>query len=158
MALTNEEIKKSYPLPAYNYRVEIGGQSISFSEVSGLSLEFGTSTYKESQTESGLRGPKVMYMPAQMKPLNVTLKKGVVRGGVSLTSLYKWLNTTQLNQIEKKDIYVRLCDEKGAPIISWKVINAFPTKLTAPTFDANSDDVAIESMELMADSLKIEEA
>jgi phage tail-like protein len=158
MATTTDEIKNSYPLPVYNYRVEISGETISFSEVSGLSLEFETTTYKESQTESGLRGPKIMYMPSQIKPLNITLKKGVVRGGVSLTVLYNWLNTTQINQIEKKDIYIRLCDEKGAPIISWKVLNAFPTKLDAPTFDANSNDAAIETMALMADRLMIEEA
>jgi phage tail-like protein len=158
MATNTNEIKNSYPLPVYNYRVEIAGETISFSEVSGLSLEFETTTYKESQTESGLRGPKIMYMPAQIKPLNVSLKKGVVRGGVSLKVLYNWINTTQINQIEKKDIYIRLCDEKGAPVISWKVINAFPTKLDAPTFDANSGDAAIESMELMADRLMIEEA
>lgn len=158
MATNTDEIKNSYPLPVYNYRVEIAGETISFSEVSGLSLEFETTTYKESQTESGLRGPKIMYMPSQIKPLNITLKKGVVRGGVSLTVLYNWLNTTQINQIEKKDIYIRLCDETGAPIISWKVINAFPTKLDAPTFDANSNDAAIETMALMADRLMIEEA
>ena len=158
MATTTDEIKNSYPLPVYNYRVEIAGETISFSEVSGLSLEFETTTYKESQTESGLRGPKIMYMPSQIKPLNITLKKGVVRGGVSLTVLYNWLNTTQINQIEKKDIYIRLCDETGAPIISWKVLNAFPTKLDAPTFDANSNDAAIETMALMADRMMIEEA
>jgi len=52
---------------------------------------------------------------------------------------------------------VRLLDESGDPVISWKVINAFPTKLDAPTFDANSNDAAIESMELMADGVFIEE-
>jgi phage tail-like protein len=158
MATNTNDIKNSYPLPVYNYRVEIAGETISFSEVSGLNLEFETSTFKESQTESGLRGPRILYMPSQIKPLNVTLKKGVVRGGAGLTALYNWLNTTQINQIEKKDIYIRLCDENGAPVISWKVINAFPTKLDAPTFDAKSNDVAIESMSLMADRLMIEEA
>jgi phage tail-like protein len=43
-------------------------------------------------------------------------------------------------------------------VISWKVINAFPTKLDAPTFDASSNDVAIETMELRADNITIEEA
>jgi len=60
--------------------------------------------------------------------------------------------------VEKKDIYVRLCDEKGSAVISWKVINAFPTKLDAPTFDAKSNDAAIESFTLMADGVVIEEA
>lgn len=159
MATSPDEIKNSYPLPVYNYRVEFIGESdpISFSEVSGLSLSFETHTFKESQS-SNLPGPKILYMPAQINPVNISLKKGVVRGGVSLSVLYDWIRTTQINQIEKKDITISLLDETGSPVIVWKVINAFPTKLDAPTFDANSNDVAIESMELMADRIEIEEA
>ena len=158
MAVSTDTIKNTYPLPVYNYRVEIAGEAIAFSQVSGLSLGFETSTYKESQTESGLRGPKTMYMPAQISAVTITLQKGVVRGGVSLGVLYDWINTTQINQIEKKDILISLMDETGSPVVSWKVINAFPTKLDAPSFDANSNDVAIETMELMADRITIEEA
>ena len=98
-----------------------------------------------------------MYMPSQPTTTNVTLKKGVVRG-VSVSTFFSWINAIQLNQIDKRDIFVRLCDEKGDAVISWKVINAFPTKLDAPTFDASSNDVAIESMELMGDGIVIEEA
>lgn len=157
MALSKDEIKAAYPLPVYNYRVEIGSDAVAFSEVSGLNIVIETTTYKESPTESGAPGPRVMHMPAQGTPANVTLKKGVVRNS-SVSTLFNWINATQINQIEKKDIFVRLCDEKGDAVISWKVINAFPTKLDAPTFDANSNDVAIESMELMGDGVLVEEA
>ena len=78
--------------------------------------------------------------------------------GTSIRVLYNWISTTTINQIQKKDIYVRLLDEAGDAVISWKVFNAFPTKLDAPSFDANSNDVAVESMELMADRVTIEEA
>jgi phage tail-like protein len=158
MALSTDDIKSRYPLPSYNYKVEIAGESIAFSQVSGLSLSFETTTYKESQTASGLVGPAIMHMPAQIGDVTVTLQKGVVRGGVSLVPLYNWINQTQINQIEKKDIFIRLMDENGAPVISWQVINAFPTSLEAPTFDSNSNDAAIESMQLKADRIRIEES
>ncbi len=157
MALTKEEIKTAYPLPIYNYRVEIGSDAVAFSEVSGLSIGYETTTYKESPVESGAPGPRVMRMPAQATQTTVTLKKGLVRGS-SIATFFRWINSIQINQVDKKDIYIRLCDEKGDVVISWKVINAFPTKLDAPTFDANSNDVAIESMELMGDGIFIEEA
>ena len=157
MALTKEEIKTAYPLPVYNYRVEIGSDTVAFSEVSGLSIKYDTVTYKESPTESGSPGPRVMYMPAQGTPANITLKKGLVRG-TSIATFFNWINSIQINQVEKKDIYIRLCDEVGAPVISWRVINAFPTQLDAPTFDANSNDASIETMQLMADGIVIEEA
>ena len=157
MALTKKEIKTTYPLPVYNYRVEIGNESVAFSEVSGLTISYETTTYKESPVESGAPGPRVMYMPAQDTPPTVTLKKGLVPR-VSLVALFNWINSIQTNQIDKKDIFVRLCDEDGNAVISWKVINAFPTKLDAPTFEANSNDAAIESMELMGDRIVMEES
>ncbi len=156
MALSKEDIKTAYPLPVYNYRIEIGSDAVAFSEVSGLSTSYETTTYKESPVEGGVPGPRVMNMPAQPTATTVTLKKGIVRGA-SVAALYSWINATQLNQTEKKDIFVRLCDENGDPVISWKVTNAFPTKLDAPTFDANSNDVAVESLELTADGVTMEE-
>jgi phage tail-like protein len=157
MAMTSTEIKTLYPLPVYNYKVEIDGVAIAFSEVSGLTIQYEVTTFKQSPTESGKVGPTVLHMPAQASPTNISLKKGMVRGS-SIATLYKWISGIRINQIQKKDIYVRLMDESGAAVISWKVINAFPTKLDAPTFDANSNDVAVESMELRADDILIEEA
>jgi phage tail-like protein len=155
MALTKDQIRTSYPLPVYNYKVEIDGKTVAFSEVSGLSVTYDTTTHAESPT-AGV-GPRWMYMPAQQKPANVTMKKGVVVG-VSVPTLFAWINSIQLNRVDKKDIYVRLCDENGAAVVSWKVINAFPTKLDAPSFTASSNDVAIESLELMADGVVVEQA
>ena len=155
MALTKDQIKTTYPLPVYNYKVEIDGKTVGFSEVSGLSVAYETTTYVESPV-TGV-GPRRMYMPAQVKSATVTMKKGVVTG-VSVATLFAWINSIQLNRVDKKDIYVRLCDENGAAVVSWKVINAFPTKLDAPSFTANSNDVAVESMELMADRIVVEQA
>lgn len=154
MALSPNEIKSVYPLPVYNYRVEINGEAIAFSQVTGLSLAFETTTYKESHTVP-LPGVNTMRMPAQQSDVTITLQKGLVPSK-SLPALYQWIKSTQINQVEKKDIFVRLLDETGNPVISWQVINAFPTKLDAPSFDASSNDAAIESMELMADTIILE--
>lgn len=157
MPATTEDIRTAYPLPVYNYRVEINGEAVAFSEVSGLSISYETTTYKESPTAGGAPGPRMMIVPGQRNPAKITLKKGVVRGA-STKQLYGWIKTAAINQVEKKDLFIRLCDEDGQAVITWKVVNAFPTKLDAPTFDAKSNDAAIESMELTADFVSIEEA
>ena len=155
MALTRDQITTTYPLPVYSYKVEIDGKTVAFSEVSGLSIGYETSTYTESPT-TGI-GPRVLRMPGQRKVATVTMKKGVVVG-VSVPTLFAWINSIQLNRVDKKDIYVRLCDENGAAVVSWKVINAFPTKLDAPAFTASSNDVAVETLELTADGVVVEQA
>ncbi|HEX2871518.1 MAG TPA: phage tail protein [Polyangiaceae bacterium] len=156
MPVSKETIAADYPLPVYNYRVEIAGNAVAFSEVSGLSISHEVNTYKESQTASGVPGPRVFHVPGQRAPIKVTLKKGIVRGA-SLKQLYGWMRTVELNRVDKRDVSIRLCDEKGEAVVSWKMINAFPTKLDAPTFDAKSQDPAIETMELTADYVSLEE-
>jgi phage tail-like protein len=156
MAVSQDQIKRDYPLPVYNYKVDIGTETISFSEVSGLERSFETITYKESPVGSGTVGPNVMLMPGAPKPLNITLKKGYVKGK-SMAVFYNWINATQLNRTEKRDLTVHLCDEKGESVVRWKIIDAFPVKLSAPSFSASSNEVAIESMELMASRLEMNE-
>lgn len=157
MALTKEQIRTDYPLPIYNYRVDIDGVSASFSKVSGLDLGFETITYKESYATTGKAGPNIMYMPGQIQQVTITLEKGYVNGK-SIPVFYSWINDTQLNRIDKKDIVVHLLDETGNTVVRWTVIDAFPTKLTGPSFDASSSEVAIESMELVALRVTMEEA
>src|SRR5215470_5075049 len=157
MATSKDEIRKSYPLPVYNYKVEIDGQSVGFSEVSGLSIAHQTAKYAESPSAGGPPGPRWMHMPAQEDPATITLKKGVVPT-VSVATFFNWINSIQTNRVDKKDIFVRLCDEEGNAVISWKVINAFPTKLDGPSFSASSNDVAVESMTVMADGVQIQVA
>jgi phage tail-like protein len=157
MALTPDQIKTDYPLPVYNYRVDIGNETIAFSEISGMEMSFETISYSESRSTSGKPGPVVMHMPGQAKPVQLTLRKGYVRAK-SIAVLYDWIKSIELNRVEKKDVTVHLCDEKGLSVVRWKVIDAFPTKLTAPTFSATANEVAIESMELMASSLEISES
>jgi phage tail-like protein len=155
MAMTKDQIKAAYPLPVYNFRVEIGGEAIGFTEVSGLNIAYDTITHIESATRGP--GPRILYMPGKPKVTTLTLKKGVV-AGVSIKVLYNWINTVALNRVEKRDIMIRLCDENGVAVITWKVLNAFPTQLDAPGFSASANDVAIESMQLTADAVLIEES
>ncbi|NEP33584.1 MULTISPECIES: phage tail protein [unclassified Moorena] len=149
MADTVEQIKNTYPIPVFYYRVTIAGDnSYAFSEVSGLSIEYETITYRDGLSYK--EGAK--YMPGLDTPINLTLQKGIVRQD---SYLFDWFNTINLNTVEKRDLTIELLDESGEPVVSWEVINAFPKKLDAPSFNATSNEVAIESLELMANTLKV---
>ena len=154
MATSKADMKAAYPLPVYNYKVDIGKDTIAFSEVTGLNITYEKTTYKESQTEPGKTGPRVFYMPAQAGAITVTLKKGLVPAK-SQAALYDWITSISLNQVEKKDVTISLHSETGDAVVTWTIHDAFPTKLEAPAFNASSNDTAIESMELMADGISI---
>ncbi|MEM9214358.1 MAG: phage tail protein [Cyanobacteria bacterium P01_F01_bin.150] len=150
MATSVQDIKNTYPIPVFYYRVTIAGEdAIAFSEVSGLSISYETITYKDGMSYRD--GSK--HMPGMKGDVSVTLKKGIVRKD---DYLFKWISSIQLNTVEKRDMRVDLLDETGEAVVSWTITNAFPKKLDAPSFSATSNEVAIESLELMADSIKVD--
>ncbi|MCP4686928.1 MAG: phage tail protein [Desulfobacterales bacterium] len=153
MPTTKDDIKNTYPVPVFHYNVEIDGvDAIAFSEVSGLNIARETITYKDGL--SCKEGAKLM--PGQVSPIKLTMKKGVVK---SDSRLYDWINSINVTTVDKKNITVSLMDESGEnPVVSWKVIDAFPTKLDAPSFNAKTNEVAVEAMELTANDLKLEYA
>ena len=172
MALTKKQIKDSYPLPVYNYRVTIGKDTLGFSEVSGLGVEYEPVTYKHGL--SFVMGSKII--PGMRQPVKLTLKRGIIQESKNPTPMYdilqggktpkqskgaflaNWLKETYANPLKntKQDIFIDLCDGDGKAVVRWTVIGALPVKMDAPTFDANSNDVAIETLELVAHEIKID--
>jgi phage tail-like protein len=150
MADSVDVIKSEYPLTSYQYRVTVSEMSpMAFSEVSGLSIEYESITYKDGL--SFKEGPKLM--PGQLQMPSITLKKGVVAQG---SELFEWINATKLNASLKKTVLIELLDAEANALIVWKVENAFPTKLEAPSFNADSSEVAVETLSLMANQILIE--
>ena len=156
MAQDRNQIAATFPLPVYNYKVTVlnGGRSLvlGFSEVSGLSVEYEAVTYKHGL--SYVMGDKII--PGMRQPVKLSLKKGVVK---KRDYLHSWIHHTYTDpsfETAKRDILIDLCDEQGNPVISWKVLEALPVKLDVPTFDASSNDVAIETMELIAQTVNVD--
>ncbi len=147
MANTVEEIKNTYPMTAYRFLVTVGGEQMAFNSVSGLEQSVEVIEYKD-----GAGG--LFQMPGQTASMNITLKRGLLQ---KQSQLYQWINSISANMVEKKDISISLTDSKGGTLyITWNVVNAFPTKLSAPSFDATSNDVAFEEMSLRADRMTVE--
>lgn len=144
MAETKSHQRDAYPLPAYNFRVTIGGEAMSFSEVSGVTIDYETVTYKHGLSFSE---GEVLKKYRYNKFVPIRLKKGTVKGNY----LYEWLKSK-----DKRRLDISLCDEEGKAVVNWVVGKAVPVKLEAPTFDANTNEVAIETLEVMAANISVE--
>lgn len=146
MAHQPEDIRARYPVPVFNFIVNIDGDTIAFSSVSGLNITYPKITYRD-----GMRG--LFQMPGLYEPPEITLSRGVVRGKCRL---YEWLNTINFNEVEKKDVEVNLTDPSGDNmILSWTLVNAFPTGINAPELNANSNEAAIMTLTLACDRLAV---
>jgi phage tail-like protein len=144
MAESKDYQKTNYPLPAYNFRVTVGGTDMSFSDVTGLGRGFETRTYRHGL--SGWEGEQIVrYAWNAFSP--ITFKRGVFHGQ---TMLVDWLQAGDIRPME-----ISLCDESGVPLVSWSVRRAVPIKLDAPEFTAGGQDPAIESLEVMVSGVDI---
>ena len=63
-----------------------------------------------------------------------------------------------MNKPERRDLVISLLNEEHAPVMTWKVKNAWPVKLEGPGLKATGNEVAIESIELAHEGLTIESA
>lgn len=138
-----------YPVPAFHFRVEWKGTQIGFTEVSGLSVELQSIDYREGSSPEY----QVTKMPGIPQYSNLTLKRGMFAGD---NEFFQWLNTVQLNKIERRDLTISLLNESHEPVTSWKVKEAWPCKVEGPTLNSTGNEVAVESIELCHEGVEIE--
>lgn len=138
--------KSKYPLAAYHYRVTVGNETMSFTEVSGLARECQTLTYKHGL--SYWEGESIARFEYD-KYVDVTMKKGVVAGR---TKIYEWLD-----ELDKRQLSINLCDETGQAVMGWQIKKAILIKVEAPTLQASANDAAIETLTLKVTGISIEQ-
>lgn len=140
---------QSYPLSLFHFQVEWGGSRIGFTEVSGLTIELQTIDYREGNAQEY----QVTKMPGIPQFSNITMKRGIAK---SDDDFVKWIGTVRMNQIERRDLTISLLNEEHAPVVTWKVKEAFPSKVEGPTLNSTGNEVAIESVELVHEGLTVE--
>jgi phage tail-like protein len=171
MPTTKDEIKARYPLPAYNYRVKIGALSLGVAEVSGLNIRYDVVTYRHGLSfASGVK-----LIPGMPQQITLTLKRGVCQKDAAFYSWFRETYTNPFTSLEsqalanflresygnalvshQRDVLIDLCDEVGQPLVRWKVLGAIPVRIDAPSFSATSNEVAIETIELVAQAVQVE--
>lgn len=138
-----------YPIPAFHFQVEWGGDTVAFTEVSGLTIESQAIEYRDGAN----RQYSPVKMPGIPKFSNITLKRGILAND---NKFFEWLNETKLNKIEKRNITISLLNEKHEPVMTWKAREAFPVKVEGATLNSTGNEVAIETIEIAHEGLTIE--
>jgi len=140
-----------YPLPKFHFQVDWGGTKLGFSEVSGLNVETQVIEYRDGIMPEYSK----VKMPGMQKFGSLTLKRGMFQ---SDNEFYDWWNTVKQTKIERRDITISLLNEEHEPVMTWKIKNAWPTKVQSTDLKADGNDVAIETLELAHEGLTMEMA
>jgi len=142
----------NYPIPVFHFSVSLGGESIGFSDVTGLSQEISPIEYRDGMMNATTLPLK---RPGLKKASNITLKKGLISGN---NEFFKWLNNDGKPNVDRRDITITLLNDEGEPVFVWSVLQAWPIKVEGPALKATGNDIAIESIDLVHEGITMKTA
>jgi phage tail-like protein len=134
-----------YPPVAFHFKVEVlglppNGDDVRFTEVGGLSVEMGTEEIAEGGENRFLQ-----KYPTRAKYPELVLKRGLLIN----SEVLKWIRQCiEDERIEPKNVDVKLLNESHEPLLTWHLVNAFPTKWAVSDLNSTSNAVVIETLQL----------
>ena len=134
-----------YPPVGFHFKVEVpalssNGDDVRFTEVSGLSVEMKT----EEVPEGGENRFAQKY-PAGVRYTDITLKRGLLIQSELTDWIDRCINSFD---IQPKEIFIKLLNENHDPLITWHLINAYPTKWSVSDLNSSNNAVVVESLQL----------
>src|SRR5215213_3730281 len=130
------------PYSAFNFVVEIDDQQVAaFQEVTGLDSENTPIEYREGADAVNT----VRKLPGIEKYPNLTLKRGIT-GSLVLWEWRKEARDGNGSFPPVRNVTIQLQNEVHEAVMKWTVTNAWCSKLTGPTLNATSNEIAVETM------------
>jgi phage tail-like protein len=134
------------PHGTFNFLVEIGGITrAAFQQVSGFDATVDTVEHREGGDNLTTR-----KLPGMTKYSNIVLKWGMTDD----RELYDWHRRVVQGDIERKNGSIVLLNRKREEVARWNFSRAWPSKWDGPDLNAETSDVAIETLELVHEGLE----
>ncbi len=151
------------PPAAFYFKVQLQGDSAkndaAFREASGISVELQTETYAEGGVNDSEH-----RLPTYPRYSNLVLKRGLV---VQSLPLFQWCQKTiqsnYASPIVPKTVVVTLLNAttdgptpaNGAPLRTWTLYGAWPTKWAISALESQRNDVVVETLEFAYDHFTV---
>jgi len=130
-----------------NFLVEIDGISRgAFQQVSGFDSTVSITEYREGNDIARLR-----KLPGMVSYSNLQLRWGMADD----RDLYDWHLAAVKGDVQRKNGSIVLMDRRGTTEVArWNFVRAWPTVYNGPDLDAQTENVAIEMLELAHEGLE----
>jgi phage tail-like protein len=137
MAQTGQRVD---PYGNFNFLVEIDGNTrAACHAVSGFDSTIDVIEHRE-----GGENTTVRKLPGMTKHSNIVLKWGLADDA----DLYNWHRDAVNGKVQRRNGSIVLLDRQGQERMRWNFVNAWPSKWDGPDFNAEGNDIAIETLEL----------
>jgi len=138
------------PLVGCQFSLEIQGVITGyFTEVSGLGSEHEIVEHKVVD-ESG--HDMVMKVPGRLKWSDITLKRGIT----SSMDVWDWRKQVEDGDVQgaRKNGSVVMYDQSFSQIARWNFSNAWPSKVSGPSLNAQNNEFGIEEMVVVHEGIE----
>jgi phage tail-like protein len=151
--------QRKNPYAAFNFVVKVDGNDIAgFMEASGLDAENMTIEYREGNDQSGNDGAFPRKQPGLERYPNVTMRRGIT-GSTALWELRNKIRRAEegpaITASGMPPWTIELQDEAHNVVITWTLHNAWVAKLSGPSLNAKSNEIAIESIEVVCERIEV---
>lgn len=133
------------PPVGFHFKVEFVGigsnNDTRFQSVTGLTVQYETENYKE--------GGQNRY--EHKLPVRTTYPEAAVlkRGMLVDSAVVKWCTDAfKKGVIKPVTVLVTLLNEQHQPLMTWNIAGAYPRKWSVSEFNAQENNLAIETLEL----------
>jgi phage tail-like protein len=129
------------PVVNLNFDVILDGAPMgTFTSCEGLGAEYEMLPI----TEGGQMGSQI-HLPGKMKYTNVKITRPI---DIFTIDLAIWFQTITLNPFGRISAQIVAQTSTGEPLRVWNLFEVFPVRWTGPSFRADGNQVATETLEL----------
>jgi phage tail-like protein len=135
------------PYRAYNFKLLIEGVTEAhFTMCTGLGVAVEAIKYREAGNNQVVR-----RIPGRVEYADVTLSYGLTNS----RDLWEWFLTAVNGTVERKNISILMLDSDGVTeMMRWNLVDAWPREWRGAPLDALSQEVAIETLTLVFESME----
>jgi len=136
------------PYVAYNFLVEIAGvQAAAFTECILPVASIEVIEYREGADVMD----NIRKLPGLVKYGNLVLKRGLANS----MALWDWFSSFATGTGTTALVTVTLLDSGKNPVIKWSFNDAWPIKYESPLLGGKTNALAIETLELAVEGMKM---
>ena len=138
------------PMVGFHFGIEVQGIiSGYFTECSGLGSENDVVDHKV--IEGGFK-QIVQKIPGRLKWGDITLKRGIT----AQMDFWDWRKMVEDGKVNdaRKNGTITMYDESLSPIAQWDFVNGWPSKISGPQLQADTNAYGIEEITIVHEGIK----
>jgi len=139
------------PLLGFNFLLEVGDVKGFFTEVSGVGSENEVIEHKVVDANGH---EVVRKIPGRLKWTDISLKRGVTAN----LQIWQWREKVVQGKMKeaRQNATITMLDREYQPVAIWNFTNAWPSKVSGPSFKSDDNSIGIEELTIVHEGMSRE--